>query len=124
MQSFTITALFGMLLAAAPALASPVENDAAVVARQTPVGTCGSQFGAPITAFPIGEACSGDGFACDPSCNDIACNEVRRGGENSLADSFAFPRSNAPTASSSSSLRAAAPSAPATTTAAPSAAKR
>ncbi|GAW17362.1 hypothetical protein ANO14919_068190 [Xylariales sp. No.14919] len=71
MQSFTITALFGMLLAAAPALASPVENDAAVVARQTPVGTCGSQFGAPITAFPIGEACSGDGFACDPSCNDI-----------------------------------------------------
>ncbi|KAI0454558.1 hypothetical protein F5B21DRAFT_504253 [Xylaria acuta] len=65
----TITALFGMLLASAPALASPVED--VVVARQSPVGTCGSQFGAPITAFPIGEACSGDGFACDPSCTDI-----------------------------------------------------
>ncbi|KAI0197351.1 hypothetical protein EV127DRAFT_416337 [Xylaria flabelliformis] len=68
MQFTTVTALFGMLLASAPALASPVED---VVARQSPVGTCGSQFGAPITAFPIGEACSGDGFACDPSCTDI-----------------------------------------------------
>ncbi|RYC54102.1 hypothetical protein CHU98_g12108 [Xylaria longipes] len=80
MQFTTITALFGVLLASAPALASPVES-VDVVARQSPVGTCGSQFGAPImgiidssvitAAFPIGEACSGDGFACDPSCTDI-----------------------------------------------------
>lgn len=68
MQFKTVTALFGMLLASAPALANPVEK---VEARQSPVGTCGSQFGAPITAFPIGEACNGDGFACDPSCTDI-----------------------------------------------------
>jgi hypothetical protein len=65
MQFTTITALFGMLTATA--LASPVE----FAARQSPVGTCGSQFGAPITAFPIGEFCNGDGFACDPSCTDI-----------------------------------------------------
>ncbi|KAI3339866.1 hypothetical protein F4824DRAFT_454979 [Ustulina deusta] len=67
MQFTTTTAFLGMLLASAPALANPVE----VVARQSPVGTCGSQFGAPITAFPIGEACNGNGFACDPSCTDI-----------------------------------------------------
>ncbi|KAI1424367.1 hypothetical protein F5Y12DRAFT_715315 [Xylaria sp. FL1777] len=71
MQFTTVTAFFGMLLASAPALASPVDAVDQVVARQTPVGTCGSQFGAPITAFPIGEACNGDGFACDPSCTDI-----------------------------------------------------
>ncbi|KAI1171468.1 hypothetical protein F4777DRAFT_53266 [Nemania sp. FL0916] len=67
MQYTIVTALFSLLLAA-PALASPVVE---VEARQSPVGTCGSQFGAPITAFPIGEACSGNGFACDPSCTDI-----------------------------------------------------
>ncbi|TGJ83902.1 hypothetical protein E0Z10_g4828 [Xylaria hypoxylon] len=68
MQFITITTIFGMLLASAPALATPVEN---VAPRQVSVGTCGSQFGAPITSFPIGEACSGDGFACDPTCTDI-----------------------------------------------------
>ena len=56
-------------MAASPALSAP--SQAEVVERQTPVGTCGSQFGAPITAFPIGEACNGNGFACDPSCTDI-----------------------------------------------------
>ncbi|KAJ8109412.1 hypothetical protein ONZ43_g6142 [Nemania bipapillata] len=71
MQFTTITAIFGMLLTAAPALANPVEKVEKVEARQSPVGICGSQFGAPITAFPIGEPCSGDGFACDPSCTDI-----------------------------------------------------
>ncbi|KAI0405247.1 hypothetical protein F4802DRAFT_597376 [Xylaria palmicola] len=71
MQFTIVTALAGMLLASAPALANPVGNDKVVEARQSPVGTCGSQFGAPITAFPIGEACNGDGFACDPSCTDI-----------------------------------------------------
>lgn len=70
MQFSTIaTAVFGMLMASAPALAAP--SQAEVVERQTPVGTCGSQVGAPITSFPIGEACSGDGYACDPSCTDI-----------------------------------------------------
>ncbi|KAI8624380.1 hypothetical protein F5Y19DRAFT_480760 [Xylariaceae sp. FL1651] len=69
MQFTTLTALFGLLMASAPALASPAADK--VAARQSPVGTCGSQFGAPITAFPIGEACNGDGFACDPSCTDI-----------------------------------------------------
>ncbi|KAI0977117.1 hypothetical protein F4678DRAFT_455262 [Xylaria arbuscula] len=68
MQFTTATAFIGMLLASAPALANPVDQ---VAARQTSVGTCGSQFGAPIDAFPIGEACSGDGFACDPTCTDI-----------------------------------------------------
>ncbi|TAQ87003.1 hypothetical protein B7494_g4673 [Chlorociboria aeruginascens] len=69
MQFTTIATIVGMLIAVNPALAAP--SAAEIVQRQTPVGTCGSQFGAPITAFPIGEACSGDGFACDPSCTDI-----------------------------------------------------
>ena len=69
MQFPTLAAAFGLLMAASPALAAP--SPAEVVERQTPVGTCGAQFGAPITAFPIGEACSGNGFACDPSCTDI-----------------------------------------------------
>ncbi|KAI1813751.1 hypothetical protein GGS20DRAFT_586171 [Poronia punctata] len=63
MQFTTFTALFGALLAASPALASPLE------ARQ--VGVCGSQFGAPIDAYPIGASCSGNGYACDPSCGSI-----------------------------------------------------
>lgn len=45
MQFTTITALLGMLLASAPALASPVEN---VVARQSPVGTC-ARSSAPLS---------------------------------------------------------------------------
>ncbi|KAI0205071.1 hypothetical protein F4808DRAFT_473181 [Astrocystis sublimbata] len=69
MQFTTTTALLGMLLASASA--SPVAAENKLVVRQSPVGTCGSQFGAPIAAFPIGESCSGDGFACDPSCTDI-----------------------------------------------------
>ncbi|KAK7755080.1 hypothetical protein SLS62_002895 [Diatrype stigma] len=71
MQFFTAATTIAMLMASsAPAvLAAP--SQAEVVERQTPVGTCGSQFGAPITAFPIGGSCSGSGYACDPSCTDI-----------------------------------------------------
>ncbi|KAI0396813.1 hypothetical protein F5Y17DRAFT_455649 [Xylariaceae sp. FL0594] len=66
-MQFTTAFLGAILAAAGTAMASP----ASVEARQQPVGTCGSQFGAPITAFPIGEACNGNGFACDPTCHSI-----------------------------------------------------
>ncbi|KAI0552585.1 hypothetical protein F4679DRAFT_581487 [Xylaria curta] len=68
MQFTTVTALFGMLLASASVLAGPVEE---LASRQTPVNTCGAQFGAPIAAYLIGQPCSGNGYACDSSCTDI-----------------------------------------------------
>lgn len=78
MQFSTIATTVAMLVASSAPAALAAPSQAEVVERQTPVGTCGSQFGAPINTFPIGGSCSGSGYACDPGCTDIVSLGVEK----------------------------------------------
>ncbi|KAK6833186.1 hypothetical protein PG990_002010 [Apiospora arundinis] len=68
MQFSAVTALFGLLLAAGPAMAAPVEDESSLLNTRA---TCGARYGAPIAAFRVGASCSGSGYGCDTSCRSI-----------------------------------------------------